>query len=247
MLTLAREMAHPYTLAWALNGTSWTHWYRREGQVAYSLADEAITLSTAHDFPHWLAMGQWMRGQALIELGQEEEGTTQLQEGLRAYQATGALIGTRGCGLAEVARGFGQQGQIEEGLRKVAEALEGLNQVRHYEAEMYRLKGQLTLEARGGRLEISSPSPQAPSLKPLVSPAVAQEVEGYFLKAIEVAQKQQAKSWELRAATSLARLWQQQGKRAEAHKVLSEVYHWFTEGFDTVDLTEVKALLEELA
>jgi predicted ATPase len=76
---------------------------------------------------------------------------------------------------------------------------------------------------------------------------VAQEVEGYFLKAIEVAQKQQAKSWELRAATSLARLWQQQGKRAEAHKVLSEVYHWFTEGFDTVDLKEVKALLEELA
>ena len=246
MLTLAREMVHPYTLAWALNGASWTHWYRREGQVAYSLADEAITLSTAHDFPHWLAMGQWMRGQALIELGQEEEGTTQLQEGLRAYQATGALIGTRGCGLAEVARGFGQQGQIEEGLRKVAEALEGLNQVRHYEAEMYRLKGQLTLEARGGRLEISSPSPQAPSLKPLVSPAVAQEVEGYFLKAIEVAQKQQAKSWELRAATSLARLWQQQGKRAEAHALLSEIYGWFTEGFDTKDLQEAKALLEEL-
>jgi len=75
---------------------------------------------------------------------------------------------------------------------------------------------------------------------------VAQEVEGYFLKAIEVAQKQQAKSWELRAATSLARLWQHQGKRHEAHKILSEIYHWFTEGFDTKDLQEAKALLQEL-
>jgi predicted ATPase len=76
---------------------------------------------------------------------------------------------------------------------------------------------------------------------------VAQEAEGYFLKAIEIAQKQQAKSWELRASTSLARLWQSQGKRAEAHRLLSDVYNWFTEGFDTKDLQEAKALLEELS
>jgi adenylate cyclase len=75
---------------------------------------------------------------------------------------------------------------------------------------------------------------------------VEEEVEACFLKAIEVARRQQAKSWELRASTSLACLWQQQGKRAEAHKLLSEVYNWFTEGFDTRDLREAKALLESL-
>jgi hypothetical protein len=145
MLSLARELTHPYTLAWALNAASWTHWYRREAQVACMLAEETITLSSVHDFPHWLAMGQWMRGQALVDLGREGEGTIQLQEGIAAYRATGAQIGTQGCGLAEVARGYGQQGQAEEGLRKIAEALSGLKQVRHHEAEMYRIKGELLL------------------------------------------------------------------------------------------------------
>jgi hypothetical protein len=91
-------------------------------------------------------MGLWMRGQVLIEQGQEEEGVKQLQRGLEAYQATGALIGTRGCGLAEVARGSERRGQSAEGLRRIVEALSGLNQVRHYEAEMYRLKGEITLQ-----------------------------------------------------------------------------------------------------
>src|SRR4029079_5996783 len=80
---------HLYTRAFALNIASWTHYYRREGQAALALADEAIALSTTQDFPHWLAMGRWMRGQALIELGQWEEGTVQLQQGLDAYLATG--------------------------------------------------------------------------------------------------------------------------------------------------------------
>ena len=241
-LTLAREVSHPNTLAYALNIVSWTCYYRREGQAACALAEEAIALSRTQGFPHWLAMGMWMRGQALIEQGQEEEGTAQLQEGLSAYQATGALLGTRGCGLAEVARGYGQQGQIEEGLRKVVEALEGLNQVRHYEAELYRLKGELTLQqlkVQSSKFKVENPqstfhNPQS-------------EAEVCFLKAIEVAQKQQAKSWELRASTSLAHLWRQQGKKAEAHKLLSEIYNWFTEGFDTKDLQEAKELLAELS
>jgi hypothetical protein len=146
MLTLARDLVHPYTLALALNTASWTHFYRREGQAVCTLAEEAITLSRTQGFPHWLAMGMWMRGQAFLEQGQEEEGITQIQEGLTAYQTTGALIGTRGCGLAEVARGYGRRGQITEGLRIITEALFGLNQVRHYEAEMYRIKGELLLQ-----------------------------------------------------------------------------------------------------
>jgi predicted ATPase len=97
------------------------------------------------------------------------------------------------------------------------------------ETELYRLKGELTLQS----------SVQS-------SGSRVKEAEACFQKAIEIAQRQQAKSWELRASTSLARLWQQQGKRAEAHKLLYEIYHWFTEGFDTKDLQEAEALLEEL-
>ena len=105
----------------------------------------------------------------------------------------------------------------------ITEALAGVDQVRHYEAEMYRLKGELLLQRDNLR-----------------------EAEACFLKAIEISRRQQAKSLELRAATSLARLWQQQDKREDARQMLAEIYDWFTEGFDTKDLQEAKALLEEL-
>ena len=116
------------------------------------------------------------------------------------------------------------------------------------EAELYRLKGELTLqkEARGWRLETDSSSPQASSLKPQVSNGAEQGAEEYFLKAIEIARRQQAKSLELRAVMSLSRLWQKQGRKEEARKMLAEIYHWFTEGFDTKDLQEAQGLLEEL-
>ena len=96
------------------------------------------------------------------------------------------------------------------------------------------------------RLETSPLSPQAPSLKPLASSGAEQEAEGYFCKAIEIAQMQQAKSLELRAVMNLARLWQQQGKTSEARQRLAEIYGWFTEGFDTADLQEAQALLVAL-
>jgi predicted ATPase len=230
-LALAKEGNYPYTLAYAFDVASWTRFYRREGQAACTLAEEAIALSTLQEFPHWLAMGRWMRGQALVELGQWEEGTAQLQQGLEAYRATGAVIGVRGCGRAELARAYGCRGQREEGLRMISEALAGLNQVRHYEAELYRLKGELTLQAK----EQGSKSP------------VEAEAEGCFQKAIAVARKQKTKSLELRAVTSLSRLWLRQGKQKDAHQQLTETYGWFTEGFETKDLQEAKALLTELA
>lgn len=134
--------------------------------------------------------------------------------------------------LAWLAEGYRGAEQVDEGLAAIAEALRLVekNDERFYEVELYRVKGELALrageKAKGGKGE---------------------EVEECFLKAIEVAQKQQAKSLKLRAVMSLARLWQQQGNSAEAHRMLSKVYHWFTEGFDTKDLTEAKALLEELS
>jgi len=132
-------------------------------------------------------------------------------------------------------------------LTALAEALAAVDRTgqRFYEAELYRPKGQLTLETGGWRLE-TDPSSQASSLQPPVSKEVEQEAEGYFLKSIEIARRQQAKSLELRAVMSLSRLWQHQGKKTEARQLLAEIYNWFTEGFDTKDLQEAKVLLEEL-
>jgi predicted ATPase len=252
-VTLARQVDHPYSLAWALNAASWLHWYRQEGQMAYELADEAIVLATEQDFPHWVAMGFQMRGNALARLGQWAEGMEQLRWGVEAYQATGALAG-RDWELTELARGCLNRGQYEEGLHLIQEALdltrEEAKGLRHYEPEKYHAKGELILQqfnVQGSKPVLSGvegfedESPQSTFRNP------QSEAEACFLKAIEIAQSQKAKSWELRAATSLARLWQQQGKRAEAHKLLSDVYNWFTEGFDTKDLQEAKALLKELA
>jgi predicted ATPase len=119
---------------------------------------------------------------------------------------------------------------------------------RFYEAELYRLKGELTLQSQASFKQVSdkSQASQEKSKNTNSQAAVEQEAEGCFLKSIAIAQKQQAKSLELRAATSLAHLWQKQGKLVKAHTTLSEVYNWFTEGFDTKDLQEAKALIEEL-
>jgi predicted ATPase len=163
-------------------------------------------------------------------------------------------------------------GDSEGGLRLIEESLTQIArpgwEERLHLAEVLRLKGVLTLEARGWRLEASSPSPQAPSLKPLASSGAEREAEECFLQAIAVAQEQHAKSWELRASTSLARLWQSQAleqgagskeqgaenseqearaKLHAAHRMLSKIYNWFTEGFDTKDLQEAQALLAELS
>ncbi len=117
-------------------------------------------------------------------------------------------------------------------MARLAEALVVVDKTgeRYYEAELHRLKGELMFQSKA----------QGPESK-------VEEAEECFQKAIDIAQRQQAKSLELRAATSLAHLWQQQNKKAEAHKLLSDVYNWFTEGFDTKDLQEARALLEELA
>jgi len=226
-LALAEGMSHPFSLAFALGCAAQFHLLRREGQLARERAEAVRTLSTEQGFPYWLTLGTIVRGWALTEQGQVREGIAQMRKSRAPYFL---------CQLAET---YGKVGQVEEGLAVLAKALAVVDKTgeRVYEAEVYRLKGELTLRMgeremgrRGEEEQIAHSSP-----------------EEYFLKAIEIAQRQQAKSLELRAATSLARLWQQQGKRAEAHNLLSEVYKWFTEGFDTKDLQEAKVLLEELS
>ena len=205
-----------------------------------------MTLSTEQEFPYWLAVGMRIRGGALVEQGQAEEGIPQIRQGLAVYQVTGAKLQRAGW-LALLAEAYGKVGQAEEGLDVLAEALDVVNKTgeRLNEAELYRLKGMLTLQeanqkSKGKSQKSKVPKPKSQILDP------QSEAEACFLKAIEIARRQSAKSWELRAVMSLARLWQSQGKQKEAHQMLSEIYNWFTEGFDTKDLQEAKVLLEEL-
>jgi predicted ATPase len=157
----------------------------------------------------------------------------QMRQGLTAYRTAGAEE-MQSYFLALLAEGYGKAGQVENALSALAEALAHVDKTgeRFYETELYRLKGELTLQ-----FQVSSPR----------SHGAEAEAETCFRKAIKIARKQQAKSLELRAAMSLSQLWQQQGKQAEARQMLAEVYGWFTEGFDTKDLQEAKALLKELS
>ncbi len=148
--------------------------------------------------------------------------------------------------LALLAETYGKGGQAGEGLTVVGEALAIVdkNEERYYEAELYRLKGELTLQ----QSEVQSPRSEVTNTQPLTpNPHVEVEAEACFHKAIEIARRQQARSLELRAVMSLSRLWQKQGKKEEARQMLAEIYGWFTEGFDTADLKDAKALLETLS
>jgi predicted ATPase len=205
-----------------------------------------ISLTQKQETANGLAHGMIMRGWALAERGQVEEGIAQMHEGLTGARDLGIENGQTYF-LALMAEAYGKGGQTEEGLQMLAAALAMSNKIgeHFYEAELYRLKGELPLQEENQKPNSKSRKSKMTDLRPR-PPDPQGEAEACFLKAVDIAQKQQAKSLELRATMSLSRLWQQQGKKGEAHKLLSEVYNWFTEGFDTKDLQEAKALLEEL-
>jgi class 3 adenylate cyclase/predicted ATPase len=238
---LARELAHPFTLAMTLRSASWLHQLRREARLTQEHAEESIAFSAEHGFALFIGTGMIDKGWALSEQGQVEEGIARVQQGLVALRTIGAEV-FRPYGVAVLAEAYSKAGQPEQGLAALAEALQFVekNDERFYEAEMYRLKGELLLQQENQKVK-------GKGQKAKVETEAQSEAEECFRKAINIAQRQQAKSLELRAATSLARLWQQQGKSAEAHDLLALVYNWFTEGFDTKDLQEAKALLAELA
>jgi tetratricopeptide (TPR) repeat protein len=201
-LALVERRSQPFSRAYALVCAAKFHLLRREESVAQERAEEVMTLSTEQGFPYWLANGMIYGGRALIEQEKGENGIEQLHEGLALMQASGAEF-SRPYYLALLAEAYWKVGQGEKGLSVLAEALAMVNRTgeRVYEAELYRLKGQLTLAQ--ARVQSLGSSVQA-------------EAEVCFLKAIDIARHQQARSLELRASTSLARLWQQQGKHDEA-------------------------------
>jgi predicted ATPase len=189
-------------------------------------AQALITLTGEHGFAQWSASGAILQGWALAEHGQGRAGIVQMHAGLAAYRATGAEV-FRPYGLALLAEIYGKEGQIAEGLNMLTEALAAVRNIGgyFYEAELYRLQGELLWQQ--------------------VVPD-EQQVESCFCQALDVARRQEAKSLELRAATSLARLWHRQGKQEQARQLLGDIYGWFTEGFNTHDLRAAQALLEEL-
>jgi class 3 adenylate cyclase/predicted ATPase len=225
-VALAHELSHPYSAAYGQCWAAIVAQFRRDVPAVYERAEAAVALSTEQGFTVLAAMGTSVRGWALAMQGQGQEGMRQVRRAITALQDTGAaLFVPYFCAvLADVAAHLGH---TPDGLQALAEAytLVEKQEERYWEAEVCRLRGVLLLRQTG--------IPQA-------------EAETWLQRALDVARHQQAKSLELRAAMSLARLWQQQGKRAEAHELLASIYGWFTEGFDTADLQEAKALLEAL-
>jgi class 3 adenylate cyclase/predicted ATPase len=226
-VAIAEAVSHPVSRASALNWAAALHQLRGDVGRAREVAEIGLAITTEEKIPFFRAHAVMLRGWALVEEGQGEEGIAQLREGYAAYCATGAEIECSHW-LALLAEAYRDTGRPAEGLRLIAEALDyvGQTDIVYYEAELYRLDGELQLRLDAGD---------------------EQRAESSFRRALEIARHQQAKAWELRAATSLARLWGEQGRRSEALELLAPVYGWFTEGFDTADLKRAKTFLDELA
>jgi predicted ATPase len=226
-LALAHALAHPFSLAYAQCLAAYVSQCCRDVSAVHEQAEACVALSTAQGFSYWAAQGTILRGWALALQGQGEAGMMQIRQGIACFRATGAaLLVPYFCTLlADVADRLGHPAA---GLQALAEAhtLVEQQEARWWEAEIARLRGVVLLRQPG--------TPPA-------------EAEACFQRALDVARRQEAKSLELRAAMSLARLWHHQGKRDEARGLLAPIYGWFTEGFDTADLQEAKALLETLA
>jgi predicted ATPase len=200
---------------------------RGETREADELAQAAFALSTKHGFTLWTALIVFMQGWSLCQQGRVTDGIARMRTGHEDALATGHRAGrTMYCSL--FAEAYGRIGQFNEGWKMLSEALDSAEQSgqRYYEAETYRLKGELHL------------------LEPMPD---VEQAEASFQRALDIARQQQAKTWELRSATSLARLWADQGERRKGRDLLAPVYGWFTEGFDTADLKDARALLDQLS
>jgi predicted ATPase len=251
---LAERLSQPYNLAYALTLASALSMFRREAWRVQEQAEATIALSREQGYARWLAVGIGWRGWALAEQGAVQEGLAQIDQAMAMGRTD-----SRAMGLSQVplrlAEIYGKAGQAEEGLRVLAEALAAVsnNDERRFEAELYRLKGELLVQQardqdtrQAAAREIATVM-EAEGTGAMHASRLPVESETCFRQALAIARRQQAKSYELRAALSLSRLWQQQGKLEAARQLLAEIYGWFTEGFDTADLQEAKALLEELS
>jgi predicted ATPase len=226
-LTLAQQLSHPLSLAIALYFLTVLCHFRREPLRAQELAETAMTHASKHGFAHWLTQATMLRGWARAMQGDGETGIAQIHPGVRAFQ-TDRDYWPRPYPLSLLVEALYTGGQITAGLQVLEQVLTLVEQgaIRWWQPELYRLKGELLLHQ-----QVADPA----------------EAERALCQALELARQRQEKSLELRVVMSLSRLWQQQGKGGAARQVLAEMYGWFTEGFDTADLQEAKALLTALS
>jgi predicted ATPase len=202
------------------------HIHRRDYATANVQLDELVALTDEKGAPFWKALGMASQGCVFLLAGQASDAVALITSSIAAYRSTGSSIWMPLC-LSSLASAYAQLGHFDDAWRCVDEAMvavEATNE-RWNEANVHRIAGEIALMA---------PEPDAP------------KAEACFERALQIARGRQARSWELRAATSLARLWRDQNKRQQAHDFLAPVYGWFTEGFDTLDLKEAKSLLDEL-
>jgi predicted ATPase len=223
-LALGERLSHPRSLAFALGFAAVVHLWRREFEAARRRGEAAIAVAREHSLAEWLAIGMICRGVALAGLGRLEDGMAELHAGLAAWERVGdRVIGTMWLGFTAEAHAAADQLDAAFAVLGRATALAEANGELFYQAELHRLRG--AFHAQRGDIA---------------------EAELWLHEAIELARSQSARSLELRAAMALAHLWRSQGRRADARNVLSPVYDWFIEGFDTLDLAEAKALLDTL-
>jgi predicted ATPase len=220
---LAQRLAHANSLAFALTRVALLHNLRREFAAAQRQAEAAMDIARQHHMAEWLAQATMCRGLAMVGHGQQNEGIAQLRTGLAAWKGLGnRLLDPQWLGYA--AEAHLRANKLHDALSALDRAAEAApTGARHYQAELHRLRGAV-----------------------LVRTGEQAEAASWFQRAIDTAVGQQAKSLELRAATSLARLWRDQRRRAQARDLLTPIYGWFTEGFDTADLKDANELLEEL-
>jgi predicted ATPase len=225
-LAYSRELGHAHTLAHALGLAGMAAVFARDVDTVHTRSNDCVALASEHGFAHWAARGRILQGWAVAQRGEATTGIARIREGMAAEEATGARVYTP-FDLALLAEALALAGKIEEALATLDDALAkaAVSGERGWDAEIHRLRGELT-----GRL-------------PHPDPAKAEES---FRTALAIAREQGTRGYELRATTSLARLWREQGRRGEARDLLAPVYDSFTEGFDTADLTDAKALLDEL-
>jgi class 3 adenylate cyclase/predicted ATPase len=225
-LSDARETGHAGSLMYALTVTPFTTVHCGNYTTARMQFHEVTALASEKGAAYWRALAEMGQGWLSVLNGKTEDAVHRITSGLAAYRSTGATVFVP-LYLLQLAKAYAELGQFEDAWCRVDEAVAGIeaSKERWFEAEVHRLSGEISL---------LSPAPDAA------------KAEAYFERALAVACAQQAKSWELRATMSMARLWRDQGKRNEARDLLTPVYRWFTEGFDTCDLKEAKVLLDEL-
>lgn len=223
-LDLARERAHPHSLAMALHFAATLHQFRREVKEVEVLTEQTLSLTAEHGLVQWHAAGRFLQGWGYAMRGHGEDGLTRMREGLASYRATGATLDVPWY-LGLLAEVCGAAGRVDEGIALISESLAAVDDAHFYEADLHRILGELRLKE--------------------AEPDVAR-AEACFQQALGLARRHEAKSWELRAATCLARLWRQQGKRTDGQELMRDAYDGFEEGFDTADLREEKALLDTL-